>query len=114
SAEDLLQAQRRRRQLIAAVEAALQDIDVLLTASSMEAPCRIDDTAEIARTYGRQARTPFNVTGHPAIALRSGLSAGGLPLALQIAGRFHDEATICRVAAAIELTLLFPGIDEDR
>ena len=108
SAEDLVQAQRRRRQLIAHVEAALQDVDVLLTASSMEVACRIDDAAEIARTYGRQARTPFNVTGHPAITLPSGLSAAGLPLSLQIAGRANDEATICRVAAAIELPRLSP------
>jgi aspartyl-tRNA(Asn)/glutamyl-tRNA(Gln) amidotransferase subunit A len=105
SAEDLVQAQRRRGQLIGAVETAFADVDVLLTASSMETPCRIDDEAEIARTYGRQARTPFNVTGHPAIALRSGMSRAGLPLSLQIAGRYHDEALICRVAAAIELPL---------
>ena len=41
----------------------------------------LDDPAEIARTYARQARTPFNVTGHPALAVMTGLSAGGLPLA---------------------------------
>ena len=77
----------------------------------METACRIDDEAEIARTYGRQARTPFNVTGHPAIALRSGMSRAGLPLSLQIAGRYHDEALICRVAAAIELPSAIPPLD---
>jgi aspartyl-tRNA(Asn)/glutamyl-tRNA(Gln) amidotransferase subunit A len=111
SAEDLIQAQRCRRQLIDAVESAFSDVDVLLTASSMETACRIDDEAEIARTYGRQARTPFNVTGHPAIALRSGMSRAGLPLSLQIAGRYHDEALICRVAAAIELPSAIPPLD---
>jgi aspartyl-tRNA(Asn)/glutamyl-tRNA(Gln) amidotransferase subunit A len=114
SAEDLVQAQRRRRQLIEAVESAFSDVDVLLTASSMETACRIDDEAEIARTYGRQARTPFNVTGHPAIALRSGMSRAGLPLSLQIAGRYHDEAVICRVAAAIELPSVIPPLGVPR
>ena len=33
-------------------------------------------------TYPRQARTPFNVTGHPALAM-SGLSSSGLPLSVQ-------------------------------
>ena len=76
----------------------------------MEPACRIDDDAEIARTYGRQARTPFNVTGHPAIALRSGLSRAGLPLSLQIVGRYDDEGTVCRVAAAIELPVARPSL----
>jgi aspartyl-tRNA(Asn)/glutamyl-tRNA(Gln) amidotransferase subunit A len=114
SAEDLVQAQRRRRQLIEAVESAFSDVDVLLTASSMETARRIDEEAEIARTYGRQARTPFNVTGHPAIALRSGMSGAGLPLSLQIAGRYHDEAIICRVAAAIELPSVIPPLGVPR
>lgn len=110
SAEDLVNAQRKRAQLVEAVSAAMQSVDVLLTASSMELPCRIDDPAEVERSYGRQARTPFNLTGHPAITLRSGMSASGLPLSMQIAGRTGDEATVCRVAAAIELPLQHPEL----
>src|SRR5262249_6232360 len=72
SAGDYVQAQRRRLQMIAAVEAALRDVDVLLCASSMDPPCRIDSPADVERTYPRQARTPFNVTGHPALALMAG------------------------------------------
>ena len=78
-AGDFVDAQRRRLQLIAAVEAALRDVDVLLCASSMEPACRIDDADLIARTYPRQARTPFNVTGHPALAMMAGLCSTGLP-----------------------------------
>mgnify|MGYP006205176781 CR=1 FL=1 len=40
------------------------------------------DTAEVERTYPRQARTPFNVTGQPAMSVPSGWSTGGLPVAL--------------------------------
>jgi len=101
-AGDYVDAQRRRLQAIAAVESAFQKVDVLLTASSMDPPCRIDDAEAVARTYPRQARTPFNVTGHPALAMMCGLSAGGLPLSVQFAGRFGDEATVLRVAAAYE------------
>ena len=85
-----------------AVEAVLRDYDVLLCASSMDPACRIDDTAEVERTYPRQARTPFNTTGHPALAMMAGLSKGGLPLSVQFVGRYFDEATIYQVARAWE------------
>jgi len=69
-----------------AVEDRLRDVDVLLCASSMDPASRMDDPEETARTYPRQARTPFNVTGHPALAMMAGLSRGGLPVS--------DELTI--------------------
>src|SRR5487761_2796040 len=90
----------RRAQMIAAVEEAFRDVDVLLCASSMAPASRIDDAAETARTYPRQARTPFNVTGHPALAMMAGLSSGGLTLSVQFVGRFFADATVLRVAAA--------------
>lgn len=95
-------AQRRRTQMIAAVEDALRECDVLLCASSMDPTSRIEDTAETARTYPRQARSPFNVTGHPALAMMSGLSRDGLPLSVQFVGRYFHDATLYRVAAAYE------------
>ncbi|WP_198371564.1 amidase [Roseomonas rosulenta] len=103
-AEDYVNAQRRRRELVAAVEAALAECDLLLTASSMDPACRIDDPEAVEITYPRQARTPFNVTGHPALTLMCGLSqAEGLPLSLQLVGRYFAEATIYRAAAAYEV-----------
>jgi aspartyl-tRNA(Asn)/glutamyl-tRNA(Gln) amidotransferase subunit A len=102
SAGDYVQAQRRRLQMIAEVEEALRAHDVLLCASSMDPACRIDEPADIERTYPRQARTPFNVTGHPALAMMAGLSAGGLPLSVQFVGRYFDEATLFQVARAWE------------
>ncbi len=102
SSGDYVLAQRRRREMIAAVEEAFRDVDILLCASSMDPACRIDDTPEVERTYPRQARTPFNTTGHPALAMMSGLSSGGLPLSVQFVGRYFDEATIFQVARAWE------------
>ncbi|HTH98529.1 MAG TPA: amidase [Stellaceae bacterium] len=102
TAEDYVMAQRRRATMIAAVEAVMGEVDLLLTASAMDPACRIDDEATLQRTYPRQARTPFNVTGHPAIAMMAGLSADGLPLSVQFVGRHFDEATVLRAAAAWE------------
>jgi aspartyl-tRNA(Asn)/glutamyl-tRNA(Gln) amidotransferase subunit A len=102
SAGDYVLASRRRSRLIGEVEAALRQVDILLCASAMDPPCRIDEPETIERTYMRQARTPFNVTGHPALAMPAGLSRGGLPLAVQFVGRYFDEATLFRVARAWE------------
>jgi aspartyl-tRNA(Asn)/glutamyl-tRNA(Gln) amidotransferase subunit A len=101
-AGDYVGAQRRRLEVIAAVEDVLRDVDVLLCASSMDPASRIDDAEETARTYPRQARLPFNVTGHPAIAMRSGLSSAGLPLSVQFVGRYFEDSIVLRVAAAYE------------
>ncbi len=102
SAGDYMLASRRRLQMIAEVEAALREVDVLLCASSMDPACRIDNPAEVERTYPRQARTPFNVTGHPALAMMAGLSKSGLPVSVQFVGRYFDEATVFQVARAWE------------
>jgi Asp-tRNA(Asn)/Glu-tRNA(Gln) amidotransferase A subunit family amidase len=45
---------------------------------------------------------PFNVTGQPSMAVRCGLSANGLPLSLQIAGKPFGQATVLRVGHAYE------------
>ena len=102
TAGDYVGAQRRRTQVIAAVEDTLRDYDVLLCASSMDPSSRLDDAQATAHTYPRQARTPFNVTGHPAVAMMAGLSRAGLPVSVQFVGRYFDDATVLRVAAAYE------------
>ena len=107
SAEDYVQAQRIRARLIAAVQTAFRDVDVIVCANSMSITCRIDDPDAIARTLPRQARTPFNVTGHPALALMAGLSRDGLPLSVQFIGRYFEDSTVLRVAAAYERATLW-------
>jgi aspartyl-tRNA(Asn)/glutamyl-tRNA(Gln) amidotransferase subunit A len=102
TAEDYVQAQRCRGRIMAAVDDVFKDVDVLVTANAMEPACRIDDEDSINRTYSRQARSPFNLTGHPALAMMSGLSKSGLPLSVQLVGRYFDELTLLRVAQAYE------------
>ena len=102
TAGDYVGAQRRRAELIAAVNDKLRDYDVLMCASSMDPASEIEDAAETARTYARQARAPFNTTGHPALAMMSGLSRNGLPVSVQFVGRYFEDATVLRVAEAYE------------
>jgi aspartyl-tRNA(Asn)/glutamyl-tRNA(Gln) amidotransferase subunit A len=101
-AGDYVQAQQKRAQMIDAIEQAFRSVDVLLVANSLETACRIDDAQEAVRTYSRHARSPFNLTGHPAIALMCGLSSEGMPLSLQLVGRAFDESTLLRAARGYE------------
>lgn len=52
---------------------------------------------------------PINMTRHPAAAVPVGLSAEGLPMALQVVGRHFDERTVLRVARTLERAQPFPG-----
>jgi len=45
---------------------------------------------------------PFNLTGQPAATLPCGFDSNGLPIGIQIVGRWRDDATVLRAAAAFE------------
>jgi len=45
---------------------------------------------------------PFNMTGQPAVSVPCGFNRAGLPLAFQVAGSWHQDATVLRVARAYE------------
>ena len=80
----------------------MAECDVALTASSLDPSCPIDDTAEVLRTYPRQVRQPFNVTGQPALVIPAGFTDNELPLSIQIVGHPFQEAMVYRVGAAYE------------
>ncbi|HEV8308183.1 MAG TPA: amidase family protein, partial [Methylomirabilota bacterium] len=45
---------------------------------------------------------PFNLTGQPAATVPCGFTSEGLPVGLQIVGRWHADATVLRAAAGFE------------
>jgi Asp-tRNA(Asn)/Glu-tRNA(Gln) amidotransferase A subunit family amidase len=45
---------------------------------------------------------PFNLTGQPAASVPCGFTAEGLPVGLQIVGRWHADALVLRAASAFE------------
>jgi aspartyl-tRNA(Asn)/glutamyl-tRNA(Gln) amidotransferase subunit A len=102
SSEQLAKARQQREQLTEHFATVMRDYDALVTLSSLELPCSADDPAAVQKTYARQARMPFNLTGTPALAVPTGFSREGLPVGMQIAGKAHDEAMVYRVGWAYE------------
>ena len=101
-AADYVNATRLRRKMTDAFHALFSDIDIAVTASSMDPPCRIDDQKTVEFTYARQARAVFNVTGGPALSVPVGFTKSNLPLSMQIVGKPFTEALIYRAAHAYE------------
>ncbi|MGZ5093243.1 MAG: amidase [Burkholderiales bacterium] len=101
-AADYINATRVRLKMANAFHALFNDVDVVVTASAMDPACRIDDAEALDRTYARQARAPFNVTGSPALSVPVGFTKAGLPLGMQIVGKPFSEALVYRVAHAYE------------
>jgi aspartyl-tRNA(Asn)/glutamyl-tRNA(Gln) amidotransferase subunit A len=102
SGADYVEAQRRRRILVAAMNDIYARYDVLVTAGPYGPAPRLDAHDTIAFWRGASIATPFDVTGGPALAQCNGFSDSGLPLSLQVIGRPFDETTVLRVADAYE------------
>jgi amidase len=96
-----------RRRLTAAYDAALAQYDVLVMPTMpITAPALPPKDAPLRVSFGAAGEmvcntAQFDVTGHPALSTPCGM-VGGLPVGLMIVGRMNDEATIYRVAQALE------------
>ncbi len=61
------------------------------------------DGEEQPNTFGLIAFTaPFNATGQPVVSMPCGFTPDGLPVAVQIAGRFGDDLLVLQAARAFE------------
>ncbi|MGO9762042.1 MAG: amidase [Solirubrobacteraceae bacterium] len=84
------------------------DALVLPVAQVLPFPVEVDWVREIEgepmEHYVAWQRTcsRITVTAHPAIGVPGGFTAGGLPVGLQIVGRYRDERNLLRLAQAFE------------
>jgi amidase len=105
-------AQNVRPTYVKAYDAALADVDVLvmptclMTAPKNHTPGNyleaVEDNLTPLNRRGSRNTLPFNYTGHPALALPVGKSSAGLPVSMQLVGRFFDDPLLMRVAYAYQ------------
>jgi aspartyl-tRNA(Asn)/glutamyl-tRNA(Gln) amidotransferase subunit A len=97
---DLERARRLGRALAAEIDATLARCDVLLTASTLS-PALPFAAFDGSAVWTPMRTLPFNLTGHPALAVPAGF-AGGLPLGLQLVAPRGEEARLVQVGHAFE------------
>lgn len=111
SAVDFVDAARRLHRISREVARFFSDFDVVVTPTLAAPPVQLgeidnppdDPLRGFLKAGSYAAFTPlFNVTGQPAMSVPLHWNAAGLPIGLQFAARFGDEATLFRLAAQLE------------
>jgi aspartyl-tRNA(Asn)/glutamyl-tRNA(Gln) amidotransferase subunit A len=106
---DLANAMQRRNSYYAAMREFMDGYDLLLTPTMPQTAF----TAGLDEPDGWQRSAlapldwtpftyPFNLTGQPAATVPCSFDREGLPIGLQIVGRWRDDPTVLRAAAAFE------------
>jgi amidase len=105
------QGERLRTDLYHRVRTFMERFDLILTPTAAVPPFPVEMTSGPREINGVQMRHyiqwalltyAFTVISAPAISVPCGFTRDGLPVGLQIAGRWHDEAGVLRAAAAFE------------
>jgi len=101
-----LQAKKVQTLIRRAYDAALRDVDVLLTPTTASTAFKIGEkTKDPLAIYLEDIFTvSVNVAGLPAVSVPCGTSEG-LPVGAQLIGRAFDEATLLAIARAYELSV---------
>jgi aspartyl-tRNA(Asn)/glutamyl-tRNA(Gln) amidotransferase subunit A len=108
TAAKYIQSRRAMEQLRRSIVRIFENVDVLITPTVRIPPFTIAElqadldsgrAKELAMLHNTRA---LNLTGLPTISVPCGFTSRGLPLGMQITGRFGDEATILRLAYVYE------------
>jgi amidase len=110
SSRDVARGELLRTQLWQRVREFLGGRDLLLTPTSAVPPFPLEQPhvlevngQPVGRTMQRSYLTyAFSVLGLPAISIPCGFTRAGLPVGLQIVGKWRGEAAVLRAAAAFE------------
>jgi aspartyl-tRNA(Asn)/glutamyl-tRNA(Gln) amidotransferase subunit A len=102
SAGDFTQSQRVRAKGLAAMVAAFEPFDAVLTPTALTgAP--VLEGLDLSAIFEVMATPVWNAVGFPALSVPMGFDANGLPLGLQITARPWAESNACRVGHAFQV-----------
>lgn len=105
--------QRLQAQVHARMVAFMRDYDMVVGPVTQVLPFSVEQPYPTSingvefQTYIDWMRSCHYLTTtlHPAVSLPVGFSASGLPVALQLVGRFRDDVALLEMAAAVEATI---------
>jgi aspartyl-tRNA(Asn)/glutamyl-tRNA(Gln) amidotransferase subunit A len=81
----------------------LKDLDLLALPATQRTSVPIEEAKQADPTLGLTRLTAqFDVTGQPACSVPCGWTKAGLPVGLQLVGRYFQEGTVLRAAHAFE------------
>lgn len=115
SGVDVQRAAFARTACFQKIEAVLNTVDLIAspTLSAPPLPVGLDPHGQF-EIDGKPAGTirgawypytyPMNLTGHPALSMPCGMT-GGLPVGLQLVGRWHEDRYLLDIAAQLEAAL---------
>ena len=111
---DFRNAQFARTTLFRRIQSLLERYDFLATPTNSRTALDVGHdaandevvvdgvTCGITRQGWTSYQYPFNLTGHPALAVPSGFGADGLPTSVQIVGKWGHETDVLRLGALLE------------
>ncbi|WP_338514867.1 amidase [Pseudomonas poae] len=108
TAAALAEAEQVRLRFTAEVDAALQQVDVLVLPTMPEFPLTLAEATDTQAVLGMTAFVrPFNLSGHPALSIPLA-SAEGLPVGLQLVGAKGADEQLLAIAGRL-LERLYSG-----
>jgi aspartyl-tRNA(Asn)/glutamyl-tRNA(Gln) amidotransferase subunit A len=98
-----VQGQRFREMIVAAWRDEVFDrVDLLAMPTTLGTAVEIE-TGDLSATFKLIRNTnPLNLLGVPAISVPCGFTEGGLPIGMQLVGRWWDDGTVLRAAHAYQ------------
>jgi aspartyl-tRNA(Asn)/glutamyl-tRNA(Gln) amidotransferase subunit A len=115
--EGLLKAIRRRCELISAAGQIFEQVDLLLTPTT-PVPAFVAEGTLVGEIAGEQVNlfglsapftAPFNITGQPAASIPVG-TVDGLPIALQVVARRHEDHLCLGAGVLVEQARPWPKL----
>ena len=117
---ELQRAIQKRTELFRAVQVWFREMDLVLSPVMSRPPLDanhgvLEPITIAGETVGDMRRewTPylslFDLTGHPAVSLPAGHGKDGVPLGVQLVGRWHEDAGLLAAAAAYEAAVPWAG-----
>jgi aspartyl-tRNA(Asn)/glutamyl-tRNA(Gln) amidotransferase subunit A len=115
NAETMMRGLRRRFELLIAIGAVFDQVDLLLTPTTAttafvaEGPPPLEIGGQKVGGMGSVPYTaPFNISGMPGVSIPCGFASDELPVGLQVVGRRDDEEAVLGCGAIAEANRPWP------